>query len=104
MALCNREILRGRGKRDHHRLRMCLRLQIDQALRNENFSFLNEVTDRGTVIKGKKGQNSFTRRKTGECFQWKANGSCSNGESCSFLHESAVETSLHTQEKVVDLA
>ena len=32
------------------------------------------------------GQNSFTKRKTGECFQWKANGSCSKGDSCSFRH------------------
>ena len=37
------------------------------------------------VTKGK-GQNSFTKRKAGECFQWKANGSCSKVDSCSFLH------------------
>ena len=35
----------------------------------------NEVTERGAVTKGK-GQKSFTKRITGECFQWKANGSC----------------------------
>ena len=40
------------------------------------------------VTKGK-GQNSFTKRKTGECFEWKANGSCSKGHSCSFLHSHA---------------
>ena len=31
-------------------------------------------------------KNSFTKRKTGECFEWKANGSCSRRESRSFLH------------------
>ena len=36
-----------------------------------------------------KGQNSFTKRRTGEYFQWKANGSCSNWDSCSFLHSHA---------------
>ena len=39
-----------------------------------------------TVIKGK-GQNPSTKRKTGKCNQWKAIGSCSEGESCSFLHK-----------------
>ena len=36
-----------------------------------------------------KGQNSFTKWKTGECFKWKANGSCSKGDSGSFLHSRA---------------
>ena len=40
------------------------------------------------MIKGK-GQNPFTKRKTGDCYQWKGNGSCSKGESSSFLHKPA---------------
>ena len=50
--------------------------------------FRAKITERVAVTKGK-GQNSFTKRKTGECFQWKANGSCSKGDSCSFLHSHA---------------
>ena len=46
------------------------------------------MTERGAVIKGK-GQNPSTKRKTGECYQWKAIGSCSKGEYCSFLHKLA---------------
>ena len=41
------------------------------------------------AVSNGKGQNSFTKRKTGECFQWKANGWCSKGDSCSFLHSRA---------------
>ena len=48
----------------------------------------SEITERVAVTKGK-GRNSFTKRRTGECFQWKASGSCSKGDSCSFLHSHA---------------
>ena len=100
MALYNQEILRVGGELDYHRLRMCVKLHIEQAQRRKNFRIQNEVTERGTVIKGNKGQTSFTGRKTGECFQWKTNGSCSKGESGSFLHEPAVAKPLHTREKM----
>ena len=77
IAQNNQEILRGGGKRNYHnRLRMCAKSYIEQALRSKHFRIHNEITERGAVTKGK-GQNSFTKRKTGECFQWKANGSCS---------------------------
>ena len=76
MALFSQGILRGGGKRDYHRLRMCVKLHIEQAQRSKKFRIQSEITERVAVTKGK-GQNSFTERKTGECFQWKANWSCS---------------------------
>ena len=85
MALFNQEILRGGGTRDYHRLRMCVKLHIDQAQRSKKFRIQSEITERVAATEGK-GQNSFIKRKTGECFQWKADGSCSKGDSCSFLH------------------
>ena len=88
MTLYNLEILRGGGQRDYHRLRKCVKLHIEQAQRSKNFRIQSEITERVAVTKGK-GQNSFTTRKTGECFQWKANGSCSKGDSCSFPHSHA---------------
>ena len=88
MALSNQEILREGGKRDYHRLRMCVKLHIEQTQRSNNFRIQSEITERVAVTKGK-GQNSFTKRKTGECFQWKANESCSKGDSCTFLHSQA---------------
>ena len=107
MALHNQETRGGGGDRDYHRLRICVKLHIEQTQRSKNFWNQNEVMERGTVIKGEKGQKSFTRRKTGECFQWKRNGSCSKGRSCSFLHEPAVGKPLHALEQWeihVDLA
>ena len=88
MALYNQEILRGGGKRVYHRLRMCVKLHIEQAQRNKNFRMQSEITERVATTEGK-GHNSFTKRKTGECFQWKAYGSCSKGDSSSFLHSRA---------------
>ena len=84
MALYNQEILRGGGQQDYHRLKLCVKLHIEQAQRSKNFRIQSEITERVAVTQGK-GQNSFTKRKTRECFQWKANGSCSKGDSCSFL-------------------
>ena len=37
MALLNQEILRGGGKRDYHRLRMCVKLHTEQAQRSKKF-------------------------------------------------------------------
>ena len=88
MGLYNQEILRGGGKRNYHRLRMCVKLHIEQAQRSKTCRIQIEITERVAVTKGK-GQNSFTKRMTGECFQWKANGPCSKGDSCSFLHSHA---------------
>ena len=70
MALFIQEILRGGGgQRDYHRLRTCVKLHIEQAQRSKNCRIQSELTERAAVTKGK-GQNSFTKRKTGECFQW----------------------------------
>ena len=85
MALFSQEILRRGGQRDYHRLRMRVKLHVGQTHRSKKFRIQSEISERVAVTEGK-GQNSFTKRKTGWCFQWKANGSCSKGDSCSFLH------------------
>ena len=36
----------------------------------------------------RKGTDVSAERKVGECFQWKANGQCSKGNSCCFNHGS----------------
>ena len=55
--------------------------------------------ERVAVTQGK-GQNSFTKRKTGECFQWKANGSFSKRESYSCPHTRASGNRETTAEEV----
>ena len=47
MALYKQEILREGGKRDYHRVRMCVKLYIEQAQRSKNFRIQNEITERG---------------------------------------------------------
>ena len=34
-----------------------------------------------------RGQKKREQRSPGDCWQWKANGQCSKGDSCSFRHE-----------------
>ena len=35
----------------------------------------------------KKGNKACVDRKVGQCFQWRAHGQCSKGDSCSFSHD-----------------
>ena len=53
MALYNQEIPREGGKRDYHRLRMCVKLHIEQAQSSKNFRVQSENTERVTVTQGK---------------------------------------------------
>ena len=43
--------------------------------------------ERGSVTTSQKGKKACVERKVGECFQWKAHGQCSEGDSCSFSHD-----------------
>ena len=67
---------------------MCVKLHIEQGKKFKKIKIQSEITEHAAVTEGK-GQNYVTKRKTGECIQWKANGSCSEGESCSFVHTHA---------------
>ena len=100
MAQNNQEILRGGGTK-LSQLRMCVKLHNEQAQRSKNFRIQSEITERVAITKGK-GQNSFTKPTTGECFQWKANGSCSKGDCCSFSHSHAWGNRETSAEEVKD--
>ena len=58
-------------------------------MRTRNFRVWSEVVERGAVTKSQKGKKRYVERKVGGCFQWKAHGQCSKGDSCSFSHELA---------------
>ena len=60
----------------------------DQMMRNRNFRIRSDVVEWGSVTKSHKGNKACVERKVGECFQWKAHGQCSKGDSCSFSHDS----------------
>ena len=61
--------------------RTAVKLHIDQMMRTRNFRVRNEV-----VEKEQSPRVKWERKPTGECFQWKAHGQCSRGDSCSFSH------------------
>ena len=45
------------------------------------------------MTKSQKGKKAYVDRKVGGSFQWKTNGECSKGDSCSFSHQSATGNS-----------
>ena len=53
MALYDQEILLGGRQRDYHRLRMCVKLHIEQAQRSKNFRIQSEITEHAAVTKRK---------------------------------------------------
>ena len=56
-------------------------------IRNHNFRVRNDVVERGSVTKSQKENKACVEKKVIECFQWKAHGQCSTGDSCSFSHD-----------------
>ena len=60
-----------------------------QDVRTRSFRSRNEIIERGAVTKRQKGKKAIAERKVGECYQWKAIGQCSKGDSRSFRHDPA---------------
>ena len=82
LALYDEETVRNNGQTRYSRLKTSVKL-LDQMMRTRNFRVRNEVVERGAVTKSQKGKKAFVERKVGQCFQWKAHGQCSKGDSCS---------------------
>ena len=70
---------------DYHRLKTMVKRSIEQDIRN-NFGARNGNYERNVVVKNQ-GTKQCVQRILGDCWQWKANGQCSNGDSCSFRHD-----------------
>ena len=73
------------------RLKTSVNLHIEQMMRTRNFRVRNDVVERGAVTKSSKGENAYVERKVRVCFQWKAHGQCSKGDSCSFSRDKLVQ-------------
>ena len=54
---------------------------------HENFDARHGRLESGAAIKSRKGLTGVERGR-GICYQWKEKGQCSNGNPCSFRHES----------------
>ena len=87
LAVYDQETARNNGQPNCSRLKTVVKLHIDQMMRTRNFMVRNNVVQRGSVIKSQNGKKAYVERKVGECFQWKAHGQCSKGDSCSFSHD-----------------
>ena len=59
---------------------------IEQNLRIENFEARNGNYETNAVVKNQ-GTKQREQRTLGYCWEWKANGQCSEGGNCSFRHD-----------------
>ena len=83
MALYDQKTVRS-NEPTYQQLKTAVKLHVDQMMRTGNFRVRNNVVERGSVTKSQKGKKAYVERKVGKCFQWKAHGQCSRGDSCSF--------------------
>ena len=60
---------------------------IDEKLRLRNFDARHGRIETGAVVENRKGMSGVEGGK-GICYQWKEKGQCSQGDQCSFQHES----------------
>ena len=72
--------------RDCHRLKTMVKRSNEQDIRNKDFGARNGNYEKNAVVK-----NQVTKQREqrilGDCWQWKSNGQCSKGDSCSFRHD-----------------
>ena len=89
LALYEQENIRNNEPQSYSRLKTTVRRHMDQTMRTRSFRARNEIVERGAVTKSQEGRKASVERKVGECYQWKASGQCSKGDSCSFSHDPA---------------
>ena len=83
LELYNMEIHQQKAGPDYHRLKTMVKRSIEQDLRNKNFEARHGNYETSAVVKNQ-GTKQREQRSLGDCWQWKANGQCSKGDSCSF--------------------
>ena len=67
------------------KLKMMVKISIDQKLRVRNFDARHGKIETGAVVKSRKGLSGVEGGK-GFCYQWKEKDQCSKGDQCSFRH------------------
>ena len=84
---------------DYHRWKTMVKRSIEQNRGIRNFEARNGNYERNAVVK-----NQWTKqrgqRPLGDCWQWKANGQCSQGDNCSFRHDINKRAKNDTAESV----
>ena len=80
------EIHQKKAGPDYHRLKTMVKRSIGQNLKMKNFEVRNGNFEKSAVVKNHRGKER-EQRSLGDCWQWKANEQCSNGDNCSFRHD-----------------
>ena len=86
LELYDLEIHQKKAGPDYHRLKTRVKRSIEQNLRMKNFEARNGNFETSAVVKNQ-GTKQREQRSLGDCWQWKANGQCSEGDNCSFRHD-----------------
>ena len=77
------EIHQKKAGPDYHRLKTMVERSIEQNLRIKNSEVRNGIHETNAVVKNQ-GTKQREQRTLADCWQWKANGQCSNGDNCRF--------------------
>ena len=86
LELYDLEIHQKKAGPDYHRLKTMVKRSIEQDLRNRNFGARNGNYERNAVVKNQ-GTKQRGQIILGDCWQWKTNGQCFEGDNCSFRHD-----------------
>ena len=71
---------------DYHSLKTMVKRSIEQEIRSKNFGNRIGNFEKNAVVKNQ-GTKQRGQRTLGDCWQWEANGQCSEGDNCSFRHD-----------------
>ena len=71
---------------DYHRLKVMVKRNIEQEIRNKNFGTRSGNFEKNAVVKNQ-GTKQRVQRSLGDCWQWETNGQCVKGNYCSFRHD-----------------
>ena len=88
MAWYEQEIDQARAAPSCQRLKTVAKRHMEQMIRTRNFRARNERIETGVSAKSHGRSHVGVERRIGKCYQWKATGQCSRGDSCSFSHGS----------------
>ena len=86
LELYDLEVHQKKAEPDYRRLKTMVNRSIEQNLRIKNFEARNGNFETSAVVKNH-GMKQREQRRLGDCWQWKANGQCSKGDTCSFRHD-----------------
>ena len=87
LEFCDMKNVQKISMPNYQKLKTMVKRSIDQKLRLRNFDARHGRIETGAVVKSRKGLSGVEGGK-GACYQWKEKGQCSNGDQCSFRHES----------------